>query len=347
MRLTRAFCSPVHLLGSWGVLSVVTAALGPSALVGREIEVAVLRRAVDEARAGTGGVVLVTGEAGIGKSRLVREAALYAREAGLTVLSGRAVPQGGAYRPLVDALLGQLRDATMSESPELRPFRSALSRLIPGWSGSEAATEPAVDSVVVLGEGLVRLLRRVGGDAGCLVVLDDLHWADADSLALLEFLAGAVGTSRILAVGAARTDERWHRDRLMLNENVLALALDRFGRDDIVGLISSRLRQEESLSPGFEELIVARSEGVPLVVEELLAGLVESGALTPVGSVQHLTAESGRLVPAGLAALVARRLGSLTEDQRKVVHAAAVLGREVDWALLPLVAALDEDSVLE
>ncbi|WP_166665532.1 ATP-binding protein [Kribbella caucasensis] len=325
----------------------MTAALGPSALVGREIEVAVLRRAVDEARAGTGGVVLVTGEAGIGKSRLVREAALYAREAGLTVLSGRAVPQGGAYRPLVDALLGQLRDATMSESPELRPFRSALSRLIPGWSGSEAATEPAVDSVVVLGEGLVRLLRRVGGDAGCLVVLDDLHWADADSLALLEFLAGAVGTSRILAVGAARTDERWHRDRLMLNENVLALALDRFGRDDIVGLISSRLRQEESLSPGFEELIVARSEGVPLVVEELLAGLVESGALTPVGSVQHLTAESGRLVPAGLAALVARRLGSLTEDQRKVVHAAAVLGREVDWALLPLVAALDEDSVLE
>ena len=325
----------------------MTAALGSSALVGREHEVAILRRAVDEARSGTGGVVLITGEAGIGKSRLVREAALCAAEAGLTVLSGRAVPQGGAYRPLVDALLGQLRDATMSESPELRPFRSALSRLIPGWSGSEPATEPAVDSVVVLGEGLLRLLRRVGGDAGCVVVLDDLHWADADSLALLEFLAGAVGTSRILVVGAARTDERWAGDRLMLNEDVLALALDRLGRDDIVALISSRLGQEEAFSPGFADLIVARSEGVPLVVEELLAGLVESGALTPAGSVQGVSTGSRLSVPAGLAALVARRLGSLTDDQAKVVHAAAVLGREVDWALLPVVAALDENSVLE
>lgn len=193
------------------------------------------------------------------------------------MLSGRAVPQGGAYRPLVDALLGQLRDATVTESPDLRPFRSALSRLIPGWSGSEPVAEPAVDSVVVLGEGLLRLLRRVGGDAGCVVVLDDLHWADADSLALLEFLAGAVGTSRILVLGAARTDERWARDRLVANEGVFTIALDRFDREDIVALLTSRWQQEAQLSPEFEDLIVARSEGVPLVVEELLAGLVESG----------------------------------------------------------------------
>lgn len=316
----------------------MTAALSPSALIGRDKEAAVLRRAVDGVSSGTGGVVLVTGEAGIGKSRLLREAARYAGEAGLTVMSGRAVPQGGAYRPLVDALLGQLRDATVTESPELRPFRSALSRLIPGWSGSEPVAEPAVDSVVVLGEGLLRLLRSVGGDTGCVVVLDDLHWADADSFALLEFLAGAVGTSQIVVLGAARTDEQWARDRLVANEDVHTVALDRFDREDIVALLTSRWQQEAQLSPEFEELIVARSEGVPLVVEELLAGLVESEAST--SGVQRLA------VPAGLTALVARRLAALTEDQRKIVHAAAVLGREVDWALLPLVSTLDEDAVL-
>ena len=292
--------------------------------------------------------MVITGEAGVGKSRLLRECRLLAAEAKLTVLAGRAVPQGGAYRPLVEALLGHLRDTAVTESPELRPFRTALSRLVPGWAGSAAPdpiVEQAVDPVVLLGEGLVRLLRHVGGDTGCVLVLDDLHWADTDTLALLEFLAGAVRTSRILVVAAARTDEAWPADRLTANEDVAVVRLDRLNRDEIVALALSCLPAGR-LPADVDDLLVARSEGLPLAVEELLSGLVESGALVPDEQVWRLRAEPRVIVPESLSALVSQRLATLGADQRAVVDAAAVLGREVDWSLLPRIAAMTEDAVL-
>jgi DNA-binding CsgD family transcriptional regulator len=326
----------------------VSPGLGPAALTGRDVELTRIRQAIELASAGEGGTVVVTGEAGIGKSRLLRECRLLAAEARMTVLAGRAVPQGGAYRPLVEAMLGHLRDTAVTESPELRPFRTALLRLVPGWATQDAAdpiVEQAVDPVVLLGEGLVRLLRQLGGEAGCVLVLDDLHWADADTLAVVEFLAGAIGTSRILLVAAARTDEAWPVDRLTLNEDVTQMRLDRLGRDEVVALALSCL-PDGRLPNEVDDLLVAKSEGLPLAVEELLSGLVESGALVTDEDGWRLRAEPRIVVPDSLSALVSRRLATLDGDQRAVVDAAAVLGREVDWSLLPRVAALAEDAVL-
>lgn len=317
--------------------------MGLSELVGRDAELTVLRRALEQARSGLGAVVLVTGEAGIGKSRLLRELAREASGAGVPVLSGRGVPDGGAYRPVAEALLGYLRDTAVTETPELRPFRSALARLVPGWSGADPvpASEPAVDPVVVLGEGLLRLLRRIGAEDGCLVLLDDLHWADADSVALVEFLAGAVGSSRILLVAAARTGDGGAVDRL----DVTTLALDRLGRQGVAELAANRV-PGEALAPAVHDLLADRSEGLPLAVEELLAGLIDSGALRRDGSTWLLTGEPRAVVPDGIASVVTGRLRGLADEHRRVVEAAAVLGREVDWALLPQVADLPEDAAL-
>jgi len=111
--------------------------------------------------------VLVLGEAGIGKSRLLSEAAARARRRGLVTLSGRAVEGGGTYRAVAEALSAALRDDRLVEREEVRPFRAALGRLIPGWARPGDAPSASVDPAVVVGEGVLRVLRLLDGTAGC------------------------------------------------------------------------------------------------------------------------------------------------------------------------------------
>jgi putative polyketide hydroxylase len=169
-------------------------------------EVGALRRLLGEARDGAGSLLLVTGEAGIGKSRLLTELGQRARADGMVVLTGTATEGSPAYRPIAQALLHELRARPADDAPELRPYRAALGRLLPGWGGDDARLDDGVDPVLVLGEGVVRLLARIAGDAGCVVLLEDLHWADPDSLALLEYLSTALRSTNVLVAGSARED---------------------------------------------------------------------------------------------------------------------------------------------
>ncbi|MGH3984685.1 MAG: hypothetical protein ACRDST_18875 [Pseudonocardiaceae bacterium] len=134
---------------------------------------------------------------------------------GCTVLAGRAVPSGGTYRAVAEAVAGHLRNMQLDEPAELRPFRAALGRLVPGWTGSLIGTDSrggaggdaAPDPVVMLGEGLLRLLVAATGSAGCLLLLEDLHWADAQTVALVGYLAGAARSSPVLLAVSARDDQ--------------------------------------------------------------------------------------------------------------------------------------------
>ncbi|HEU5265188.1 MAG TPA: ATP-binding protein, partial [Jatrophihabitans sp.] len=132
---------------------------GPAPLIGRDAELATGRRLLDAARAGAGHGLLVSGEAGIGKSRLILELSDDARSAGMTVLSGHAVPGGATYRAVASALLGQRFDPGLRTSPALRPFRAALTAVLPGWGGELAVTDAsALDPALALAEGLRTLL---------------------------------------------------------------------------------------------------------------------------------------------------------------------------------------------
>ncbi len=111
---------------------------------------------------------MITGEAGIGKSRLVTEWTAFARRRGFVVLVGRAIEGGGSLRPLAQALMEAVRDRALPESDELRPFRAALSRVLPGFAAGEPV-DSIVDPNVVLGEGVLRLLRSVGGSGTVLL----------------------------------------------------------------------------------------------------------------------------------------------------------------------------------
>src|SRR5215468_8262486 len=202
-------------------------------VVGRDEELAVLREAVTRARQGSGGMVLVTGEAGIGKSRLLEEASGYARTLGMAVLAGRAVEGGGPYRPVAEAFSARLRDAAVPASDELRPFRPALARLLPGWLPDEPVT--GVDPVVVLGEGVLRLLRVVACQEGAVVVLEDLHWADRDTFTLLDYLSSPLTGIPVALLASARSDENQPEllRRLAARTDLHRVPLRRLGPQDV------------------------------------------------------------------------------------------------------------------
>lgn len=303
-------------------------------LVGRGAELATAGRLVHALQRGAGATLLVTGEAGIGKSRLVAEVAAGAAGAGLGVLSGRAAQGGGTYRAVAEALARPLRTDQLSDSARLRPYRAALSRIAPGWAGTDDPASPRpdvqLDPTVVLGEGVLALLHELHGRTGCVLVLEDLHWADADTLDLVSYLVGAVAGAPVLLALTARDDVMAAGlARLISHPAVTTLGLTRLDLA-AVGALAAACRGGEPVPEPELHQLVARSEGLPLLVEELLD-----------------TDGQPSQVPPTLAGLVAGRLAALSHTQRPVLDAAAVLGGDPDWRLLGAVTGVADATVLD
>ena len=292
-------------------------------LVGRRAELTALRSAVDKGARGTGAAVVVLGEAGIGKSRLLEAAVDRARAAGMAVLTGRAVAGGGAYRAVAAALAGHLRGRSPADE-ELRPFLPALRRLLPAWTpdGDGPDRVDEADPTVVLGEGVLRLLRPLGAERGCLLALEDLHWADADTVALVEYLADAAASTGLLLVVSAR-DDGPRGAALGRLAGAVVLRPQRLTAAETAALAAAHAAD---LPADRLELVVAAADGLPLLVEELV--------------------RQGRPgVPPTFAALVEQRLADLDDDAAVVLRAAAVLGVDPPWTLLPQVADRPEPVV--
>jgi DNA-binding CsgD family transcriptional regulator len=312
----------------------VFGATEPATTFGRAAELDVLTRGLVAAQSGRGGALLITGEAGIGKSRMLAEAEWRASARGMAVLHGRSVQRGGPYRPIAEALVSAAPPG-LAADPRLAPYRSVLARLLPGWPGAARADRSLVDPVVLLGEAVLELLAVISEPGGVVLVVDDLHWADPDSLALLGYLAGRVEASRVLLVGAARDDEPGGPalHDLSHHASTTVLPLHRLHALDIGALARDRV---DGLTDGSVELVVHASDGLPLLVEELAAALDPSDG-----------AGDGRAdltVPRTLAELTYRRLDSLPATVQDVLHTAAILGG-LDWELLPAAGGFDEDDV--
>jgi DNA-binding CsgD family transcriptional regulator/tetratricopeptide (TPR) repeat protein len=293
-------------------------------VVGREEEVHGLQGALDETGSGRGGVVALTGEAGIGKSRLTRLVLALAAEKGMLRSVGRAVPGGDAapYRPLAEALLHVLRDRPLPADPQLTPWLPALTAIVPALGGdSHGDASPAAR-----GEAVLRLLRTLGGGGGVVLVLEDVHWADPDTLAVVEYLAGNLSHERTLCVVTARSETPSAGlelvRRLRGQPGARHLSLGRLSEEQVAQMVRACV-------PGAGDQLLARvlksAEGVPLLVEELLAS-------------------PG--VPRSFADTVATRLAAFAPEERVVLEAAAVLGRSFDWDLLSDATGVGADAVL-
>ncbi|HEX4686803.1 MAG TPA: AAA family ATPase [Nocardioides sp.] len=309
-------------------------------LVGRREELAALLHLLHEAASGHGSLVVVSGEAGLGKTRLLHELEVRARDSGAVVLSGAAVDDGPAYRPVAQALLPALRGYAAEGSAGLRPYRAALGRLLPGWAEAGAGENERVDvdPALVLGEGVARLLDDVGGESGCLLVIEDAHWADPDSVALLEYLGSAVRDTRVLVAVSSRDDgpgsEVVRRLAATPGTGVLPLtALDVAEAEEL-----AESRAGSTLTAEQAAYVVSRADGVPLLVEELAMTLATSGGADAEDDARGA-------LPSRFATEVRRRLDALSSDARQAVRAAAVLGGEPDWSLLPTVTGLEPDRV--
>jgi DNA-binding CsgD family transcriptional regulator len=291
-------------------------------VVGRDEELAALAEMFSQAAGGGGACVVVTGEAGVGKTRLVTEAVTWARAQGQAVLAGRSTPTDrvSPLRPLGEALLDGLRDRRPPDDPVLAPYLPALGTLVPHWAAGPAF--PAVPpSPVVLAEAMLRVVRWLSPGRGAVVVLEDMHWADRETLAILEYLADHVAAFPVAVVLTARSDEP---------------GMPGFGSALARGAAHMYLAP---LADSEVAVMAAACLGVDTAPAAILAGLCQNAAGLPL-LVEDLVGVAGHPGPLRYAEIISGRLASLDAGARSMVETAAVLGTEVDAGLLGQVSSL-------
>lgn len=331
-------------------MALVATRVSSPLFIGRQAELEILTDAIVQASAGNAGTVLVGGDAGIGKSRLVSEVAARARQSGVLVLEGGCVSLGDGgglpFAPIVEALrrlpaiLADDLAGTFGTIDDLRsPATAELGHLIPELGSTINAGAGAFDRPewiqARIFEGLLSLLRALGERVPVALVLEDLHWADGSTRDVNSFLARNARTERLVVIGTYRTDElhRRHPLRPWLSEMerlplVRRFELARFGRAELDAQVAAIL--DHPAGTGLIEAIERRSEGNPFFVEELLA----SGARE---------AENG--LPQTLRDVLLSRVMALSDEAQRVLGIAAVAGRTVDPGLLATVAGAPEAAL--
>jgi DNA-binding CsgD family transcriptional regulator/tetratricopeptide (TPR) repeat protein len=322
----------------------VTRILCPT-LVGRDRERGELETALAQARIGRGGVVIVSGPAGIGKSRLLSEARALAKQQAMAVLLGRSVPSQVPvpYRPLAEALLEAPQLNEILESPQLEGFSAALHWIVPGRRVHENVSQP--ESPIVVAEGLLRLVQAIGEGHGCALLLEDLQWADPETLHTVEYLADHALTAPVLCVCTLRdeTDSeamnivlRLEARRIVTLVRVMPLSAAEVAEMAALSL------QTAVLDPEVDALLRDGAEGTPFLVEELLAAAVTNGALVQHGDVWQVAAPMRSVVPRSFSLTVRQRLHGMGPDGRRLLGAGALLGRRFDWHMAAAAAECSE-----
>jgi DNA-binding SARP family transcriptional activator/pimeloyl-ACP methyl ester carboxylesterase/class 3 adenylate cyclase/tetratricopeptide (TPR) repeat protein len=294
--------------------------MGSFPLVGRAAELERLERALRRAQSGTGSAVLVAGEAGIGKTRLVTELATHARAAGFEALVGRCLDLVGTELPY-------------------QPFVEALRPLAARRGGRELPDLPFVDgrsagSQLRLFEDTLALIDGLAAGGPVLLVLEDLHWADTSTLDLVAYLAHNLSERRVLLLATYRADEPSSAERVRRlaagvrrSGSALLVELGPLEPDELTALLAARAGAPPT--PALAEAIVARSEGNPFFAEELLDAAVDEG---------------GEL-PRGLRDLLLQRVARLDRRTKGLLRLAAATGRDVGYPLLRAASALPERDV--
>ena len=305
-------------------------------VVGRAAELGAIDAAFARAAAEEPAVVLLAGEAGIGKTRLAAEGAARAEASGALVLRGSCVQLGRdglPFAPVVDALRTLVRDTPADElGALLGPSRADIARLLPeaGPPGSADAAEPGTASRLF--EALLGLFGRLAATRPLVLVIEDVHWADRATLDLLEFLVRSLRHERVLSIVTYRSDElhRGHPLRVLLAEldrlrNVERLELGRFDRERVSEQLAAILGERPA--DALVDRVFERSEGNAFLVEEVL-DLVRGG-------------EEDAL-PRSLRNVLLARTDRLSDPARQVLQVTAVGGRRVPHALLSEVAGLSD-----
>lgn len=314
---------------------------GGEGLIGRDAELAELDRFLGAAISGNGGLLLVAGEAGVGKSALV-ERALAAN--GMTSVSGAGSEQSTApYGPVVGALRSYLRAAPDAlRGPDSLP--SYLGILLP-----ELGAPPGEADQATLFEAINRAFARIAAEEPAATVLDDLQWADATTLALLPTLAASAEATSLALIGIYRSDEvqRGHELRRARTElrragRLHELNVEPLDPDATRALCEHLL--EAPVAAALARVVFDRTQGLPFFVEELVAALETEDRLRRARGKFELISPEELPIPDNVRDAVLVRTEALNEAARPGLAAAAAIGTRFS---LELVADLEPEAALD
>jgi class 3 adenylate cyclase/tetratricopeptide (TPR) repeat protein len=338
------------------------AARGLSRFVGRQAEHATLEHTLKRAEAGEGQVLAVVGEPGMGKTRLCYELVRSVLTQGWLVLESRGIAYGKAipHLPIIDLLKAYFQVEAQDDSRKIRdkivgkllaldvafgPMLSPLFALLdvpiedPRWQ----ALEPQGRRQRTF-EALTHLLLRESQVQPLLLIVENLHWIDAETQAVLDHLIEHLSTSRLLILLNYRPEYRLARGE---THTYPELQLDPLPAASAEELLRALLGDDPGLQPLMPQLI-AQTQGNPFFLEESVQTLVETQALVGQRGAYRLARSIPQIqIPATVQALLAARIDRLPTAEKRLLQAASVIGREVPFALLQAIAEQSEEHLLQ
>ncbi|MGH7740546.1 MAG: ATP-binding protein, partial [Candidatus Eiseniibacteriota bacterium] len=330
-------------------------------LVGRRAELEALRGLWQRSRQGHGHLALVSGEPGVGKTRLANETIVYAQLNGATVMHGSSYEYEATtpYLPFLEAVRGWVRAQNVETLRSvLGDSADELARFAPEIESKLGPFPPALslppqEERLRLFDHVARFIRRLALGGGLLLFFDDLHWADHGSLALMHYLLRnlkdvpwlALATYREVELGRdhplANALVEWNRERLATR-----VTLGRFGPTETSALLATMFGQA-TVSEDFAVAIHRETEGNPFFIEEVVKSLIEQGQIYRDGDEWQRHAVSDLAIPQSIKSAVGRRLERLTPECAEVLHVAAALGKTFAFAELSGAMERDENKTLD
>lgn len=322
--------------------------LDKTPFVGRQTELAQLDRYLEQAIRGRGGVVLIGGEPGVGKTRLAEEVALRAQQKGMLNFAGHCFEMEAAipYAPFVEILeataetipADTFREVMGDSAPELARFAPQIRKMFPDIPPS--ADLPGEEDRRYTFNSISRYMRRSATLRPIILILDDLHWGDESTLLLLEHLALNLSDVPVLVIGTYRDVELATSRPLARTLETLVrqraahrLALKRLTQQDVHAMLH---RLSGSDPPrALVEAIFSETEGNAFFVEEVFRHLLEEGKLLDTTGTWRPGLQIDELdVPEGVRLVIGRRLDRLRDETKKVLTVGAVLGRVFEFDLI-------------
>ncbi len=361
----RGFGEPIEVYELVGAAAnptrlQVSASRGLTRFIGRDAELEQLRAALERARAGLGQVVAVVGEPGVGKSRLLFELTHSHRTDGWLMLESSAVSYGRAapFLPVIELMkryfgvddrddvrrvrekvTGKLLALDEGLRPELTPLLALLDVPVddPAWKGLGAERQRRGTL-----EAVRRVLLRESQAQPLLLVVEDLHWIDDDTRALLESLVKTVASHPVLLLVNYRPEYRHDWGGKTYYGQI---RLDPLATAPAEALLEALLGEDHELAP-LRSLLIARTEGNPFFLEESVRALAETGVLAGERGAYRL-AKAGQPVqiPTTVQALLAARIDRLTPEAKSLLQSASVIGSTVPRPILDAIAERSGDDL--
>ena len=329
------------------------------ALVGREGELTILEDALLDAHRGEGQMVILAGEAGLGKTRLASELQKRAAGGGTTVMRGGCSEADLSlpYLPFLEAIGNYLSTADLDRlrarlGSSGRELGQLFPQLLPDGTSGDGG-DPSGQGKLRLFEGMVGLFRDAAAEHGLLLVLEDLHWADASTRELLDYMTRRLSHTRMLILATYRSDELDRKHPLLplvqgwKRGNLVTLVelhpLQAAGLADMIRAIFDT----EEVTDDFRDFLYRRTEGNPFVLEEMLKAALDRGDIyRSAGKWERPPDLSQMKIPPTVRDTILLRLERLQPEEAEILKTAAILGQSFSYATLAAVSGKPEDTVL-